>query len=537
MAPKPGEHTVRRVSVRGMAQLVARCVWDAEVLGSSPSTPTFYLKSYPLLKTFAILLFMTTKIIYRYLFLFSCTFSLALWLGACATLDEIGERPVATNTFAPPRTATFGGRVSVWMVSPTGAVNLANNSTPLAGGAVVGPVGTATAISQTLVAATQTAAAPPIVPNFQPSECPSPSGRIPEPPPDDFAAFPAAIGTFLSGGGSPRVLENELRALRAITEKGGVIQDDTDLTGDGVPEVIVNIFNPFIYNENAIINAGQLLVYGCDKGGYRLLYQTPSSPGLALPVLHRVGDMNGDVRAELVYDIQTCSSTSCTREGNILTWNPITGVFEPLNNAPIIAVNGRLGVVDIDNDGILELTASSNPSSDIAAGPRRSVVDIWDWTGKNYILAARQESGARYRIHVLHDADAALRQQAWQTALETYRTVRNDETLAEWTLPNEFAILKAFATYRLVTVYGRLGDGRMETAMNLLRNENPIGSPGEVYAAMGQAFVDNYRATGSVNAGCQAALGVAASRPEALTYLNSYGYANPSYTLTDLCPF
>ncbi len=461
-----------------------------------------------------------------------------LWLGACATLDEIGERPVVTNTFAPPRTATFGGRISVWMVSPTGQVNLtANDGTAVVGGAVVGPVGTATAISQTLAAATQIAAAPASVPNFQTTECPSPSGRLPEAPPANFEAFPSAIGTFLSSGGSPLVLESELASLRAITRQGGVIQTDTDLTGDGIPEIIVNIFNPFIYNENASINAGQLLVYGCDRGGYRLLYQTPSSPGLALPVLHRVGDMNGDIRAELVYDLQTCSATVCTREGNILTWNPITGVFEPLNNAPIIAVNGRLGVADIDNDGILEVTAASNPSGDVSSGPRRAVVDVWDWTGKNYILAARQESGARYRIHVLHDADTAMRQQSWQTALEVYRTARNDETLAAWTLPNEPEILKAFATYRLVTVYGRLGDGRIQTAMNLLRDENPIGTPGEVYAAMGQAFLDNYRATGTSNGGCQAALAVAASRPEAISYLNSYGYANPSYTLVDLCPF
>jgi hypothetical protein len=360
---------------------------------------------------------------------------------------------------------------------------------------------------------------------------------VPEPRPDTFAEFPTAIGTYLSDGGPTAVLESELRNWGAITDQGGVVQADTDITGDGIPEIIVNLFNPFLYNPELVLNPGQLLVYGCDSGGYRLLYQTPSSAGLALPVLHRVGDMNGDVKAELVFDIQSCSPSACQREGFVLTWNPITGVFEPLNNAPIFAENGRVGVVDIDSDGILELTASSNPTSDIASGPRRSVIDIWDWTGKNYVLAARQEDDARYRIHVLHDADALLRQQTWQSAIAQYRDIRDNGAYLSWTIPGEQQILRAFATYRLVTLYARLRDGRAETMLNNIVAENPEGTPGSVYAAMAQAFMDSFRSSNDVTAACQAAISVANTRPDALANLNAYGYANPAYSVTDLCPF
>ncbi len=468
-----------------------------------------------------------------------------LLLASCGALDRVGERPAGTETNVAQRTATFGGRISVWIVSPTGAVFNTNSQgqTPISSssqGEIVEPVGTATAISATLYAATQTAAAPQNVPNFQTTDCPLPSGRVPESRPDSFAQFPSAIGAYLSEGGPVAVLENELRVWGAINQTGGMIQADTDLTGDGVEEIVVNLYNPLIYNPDSILNAGQLLVYGCDNGRYRLLYQTPNSPGLALPVVHRVGDMNGDVKAELVFDIQSCSQSSCTRTGQILTWNPITGVFEPLNNQEIISANGRLGILDIDSDGILELTSSSNPIGNVSSGPRRSVVDIWDWTGKNYILAIRQQDEAKYRIHVMHDADAALRRGASSraTAIEGYQAVRDDEELLGWTTPNERQVLRAFASYRLVTIYARYdnSDTRSVSMRDSLVAENPEGTPGAVYAAMGQAFMTEYLASRNPTTACQAALAVASGRPEALSSLG-YGYANPIYTLADLCPF
>ena len=138
--------------------------------------------------------------------------TLALLVVACSTLDRIGDRQAATNTFEAPRTATFGGRISVWMVSPTGQLNAdASGTRPsVNSGDIVGPVGTATAISQTLIAATQTAAVPIGAPSFGTSDCPLAGGRSFGPAPDDFAQFPESIGAYLSNGGSTRVLESGL---------------------------------------------------------------------------------------------------------------------------------------------------------------------------------------------------------------------------------------------------------------------------------------------------------------------------------------
>lgn len=463
-----------------------------------------------------------------------------LFFSACSVLDQIGERPEATQAPALFRTATPGGRISVWLITPTGraAVPFSTPDPAQPRGEVIGPAGTATAVIGTLIAATQTAAAPASLPNFQPDQCPEFSGRVPEPRPDIFGEFPAAIGAFLSEGGAPAVLEGELRNWGAITGAGGVVQSDTDLTGDKIPEILITLYNPYAYNPNIVLNPGRLLVYGCDEGAYRLVYSTPDSPGFALPVLHRVGDMNGDVKAELVYDIQSCAQTYCTREGQILTWNPITGVFEPLNNAPIVAVNGRLGVADIDSDGILELTAQSNPLGDTASGPTRSLVDVWDWTGKNYVLAITQQDEPRYLIHAIHDADALLQQSSWDSALAGYRRARDNTNLLTWVIPGEREALRAFAAYRMVTVYARKRDTRnMQAVASTLITENPDGTAGTVYRDMAQAFVNDYLLNNNITTACQAALAISSIRSESVTLLNSFGYANRTYSTINLCPF
>ena len=464
----------------------------------------------------------------------------ALIVAGCGPVaDVIGDRDPPTPTSKPLTTATPGGRLSVWLVTPTGQFDAPLTPTPpgVAGGNPVGPNATATADIATRQAATQTAAAPEAAPYFQPNECPAPAVPAPPPRPESFTDYNVVIGRYLSAGGSSTVLEATLRNWGAITDAGGVVQADTDITGDGVLEVIVTLFNPQTFNEEAQLNAGQMLVYGCDNGGYRLLYATQYNTGIALPQLSRVGDMNADVKNELVYYTETCNGSSCYKDAKILTWNAIVGVFEELNNGQIIAINGRVSILDVDEDGVLELTAQINPSGNMAAGPSRTLMDVWDWNGLDYVLALReQQEGTHYRIHAIYEADDLLRAEQWRPAILAYDDVRRDQTLLAWSVPNETEVLRAYGAFRIVITYALMRNGRAEDWYNVLQSENPPGSPGSGFAQMGQVFMDNFRATQDAHAACAQANSAGAST-SVLSVMNSYGYNNRSYTLTDLCPF
>jgi hypothetical protein len=463
---------------------------------------------------------------------------LAAGLSACGSVsDLIGERDQPTPTARVFTTATPGGRLSVWMITPTGQIGPAETPTPgVVGGNPVGPNATATAAIATIQAATLTAAAP-SGPYFQPSGCPLPAAPAPPARPDSFTDYSVVIARYLSAGGSSTVLEATLRNWGAITDRGGVVQGNTDLTGDGVLEVIVTLFNPLTYNADAILNAGQLLVYGCDQGGFRLLYATQFNTSISIPELVRVGDMNADVKNELVYFVQTCSSSGCYKEGKILTWNSIVGAFEELNGGQIVAINGRINVIDIDGDGVLELTAQINPPGTLASGPPHSVVDIWDWNGSDYLLAKREETGSRYRIHAVYEADDQFRAGELRPAILAYDALRKDNTLLSWTTSGEYEVLRAYAAFRIVIGYARLNNGRANDWLTVLQNENPPGTPGNGFASMGTAFMDNFRSTSDARAACAQAITTGAAQPNVLSVMNSYGYNNRSYTLNDLCPF
>jgi hypothetical protein len=467
---------------------------------------------------------------------------LALVTLACSSIDDvIGQRPaVPTPTLPPFATATPGGRMSVSLLTPTGEGGTpVPTGTPF--GQIVAPAATATAAMQAIQTATAQAARAANITLFQPSGCPPLSGPLPPEKPASFNQYPEMVGRYLSAGGPPTILEALLRSWGALHD-WGVVQADTDITGDGITEIIVNLYDPAFYQAERL-SPGQLLVFGCSQGGYRLLYATAYSLETMLPELRRVGDMNGDIRAELAFSQKLCTGSAaftgrCTSKLDILNWNSALGIFKPIHEQPIDATYGRVTILDVDNDGNLEVIVQYPPLNDAAAGPQRNVTDIWDWNGVVYVLAMTQVEKATYRIHLLHDADYLFKQQDWRNAVRLYDRVRDDAKLQPWTLPNESATLRAYAGYR--KVLAEVAAARRNTANRILETliaENPPGTAGEIYAALGRTFMESYNRRRDRKLACEVVLRVVTSRTDALSGLNAYGYANPSYAPLDLCPF
>ncbi|CAG0985453.1 MAG: hypothetical protein IAE83_07450 [Anaerolinea sp.] len=459
---------------------------------------------------------------------------MTLTVLACSGVDDlIGQRPARpTPTSASFATATPGGRVSVLLSTD----DASNRATPTPFGEIVAPAATATALFGTLAAATATAGATPVLPLFSPDYCPNPSSPPPPDQPTAYSVYPETIGRYLSVGGAPVLLEGFLREWGAV-RAGSVVQADTDLTGDGVPEVVITLYDPSLFVEGRP-SPGQILVYGCAQGGYRLLYNTVYSPSAILPELRRVGDMNGDTRAELVYDQLVCTAVGCDQTVQVLSWSAALGVFKPLNEVPINASGGKIGIVDADADGVLEISVTFDPAMTTTSGPTRRAIDYWDWDGVSYRLAVTEVSPPVYRIHALHDADMLFAAADWEGAHLLYNQVRDGTKVQAWSLvPTEPIMLRAYAIWKKLLAYIMDGQRRSaNTMLETLRKENPPGTPGEGYTLIAEAFINNYARTRDEVRACSAAKTAAGTRPETLIALNSYGYANRTYSLEDLCP-
>jgi hypothetical protein len=454
---------------------------------------------------------------------------------ACSTddLTGVGQRAIPpTATFAVFATATPGGRVSVILNS-----NPASGSTPVSvsGGNVIGPAATATAAALARSVATLTAAAPPSIPVFQPDRCPS--AAVPPAPrrPALFSQFPQAVALFLSTGGAPTTLESTLRSWGAIVDGRGVVQADTDLTGDGILEIIVTIYDPSLFRTGQP-SPGQLLIFGCDQRAYKLLYSTPYSGQTILPELRRVGNMNGDGRAQVVYTQSFCNAGICTQAMQILNWNSLIGAFQPLNEPLIDATNSRITIGDPDGDGVLEVTLTSNPP--VESAPYRRTVRYWDWNGTHYILATIQLDAPYFRVHAIHDADALFRSGDFRGAIRAYDRIAADAGYSSW-WGNDVVVLKSYSGYRKILAYAALRQPKgMDDTLAALQTEHPSGSPGEGWVSVAAEFVNGYKATrSSAKRACVTTLSYLGARTDIVGLINGYGGENYRYTLGELCPF
>lgn len=369
------------------------------------------------------------------------------------------------------------------------------------------------------------------------AECPQPGAPAPPPAPPTYNLYATTINQFLSDGGMAPFLQAVLQEWGALTETSGLVTDAYDLTGDGVFETIVVAGDP--YNVTVSPQPGQLLVFACHEGGYRLLYASDYGPGYGMPTILHVGDINADVQPELVFFQERCQSGSCVQSAQVLTWKPLQEGFVTLNVDTVGATDGRFSIVDLDGDNVQEIMIQGGGiSSDASAGPPRSSTTVWDWNGLNYVRALTRLDPPLYRIHAIHDGDQFLAAGDTQEAARMYREALENPRLGTWNVPNEQVLLRGYAWFKLIVAYVLEGQtSAAQDALTRLNEENPDELTSNLFVPIANAFWGRYQSTGVLHDACIAAAEMMALNPESVLFLNSYGPANPIYQIPDVCPF
>lgn len=480
---------------------------------------------------------------------------LAVLALAAAMLACIGGAPAGAPTEAAQFvTVTPGGRISVSLLTPT----IAADDAPVQGGTPIGPVATGTAAAASAIEQTQSAPVPTATTAgvFAPAaECPAPGNpRLPSEPPA-FNQFDEAIAQYLSGGGAPTVLEGRLAAWGTFTSYGGLVRADRDFTGDGVPEVLAVLMDP---QAQEFPYPGDLYIFGCEDGAYRLLHQAGSAPDRSAPLILNVenNDVNANRLNDLVYAVQTCDDRICSTSVEVIEWSLTLNSFDSLLAQRIDEPFAAVEVTDVEGDGLSEIVVERGAVASDAAGPQRSRKTTLRWDGAQYAIADVELAEAEYRIHVLHDADAALRSADYAAAAELYAQAATDDSLQSWRYPDEATHLRAYARFRQMLAEAAQGNSAEAQAahdeliaaytLTPTGDITPVpgapsalnrGRAGSAFAEMAQLFWREYAASGDTGRACSAVTGYARGASSSYEVLNSFGYANPTYTAADLCPF
>jgi hypothetical protein len=414
-------------------------------------------------------------------------------------------------------------------------------STPTGEPPTAPPTATATPASTATPSATPT-----------PSPTPTPAGAVCPPPgspelvePANFADYPAAIRQFLSAGGSVATLRDRLAAWNALPGSSGPFGESdvpqvtaADLTGDGVPEVIVAVINPSA--QVATSPPGDLFVFGCEAGAYVRLYRHGVEDEEFGPtaLVYAIDDANEDGLTELAYVARMCGAHTCFETLQLLGWdgNQLVSLMGSELTMPYPTYTIAPGRIEAQSGGI----------GSVGAEPQRTHSEIWEWNGSVFTVTETIYEPPTYRYHALLDGDRALRDGDDETARATYRRVIDDDALEEWGATSgvmdpaeERAFLSAFARWRLVLTHLQMGDvSAAQDAYNQLQAEHPPGTAGRDVAALTETFWNAYLDSDSVAAGCRAVVAATDEDDVVLQFFNqNYGYANPWWEPPDLCPF
>lgn len=351
-----------------------------------------------------------------------------------------------------------------------------------------------------------------------------------------MADYPAAILAFLNQGGTPDALRAALEMTGFGNPSGSVMLGD--FTGDGVDDLAVSLIDGQRLDQPPA--AAQLEIYVCQGGAFALAYDQPAELDFSMGVhLWLAQDLNGDGAAELVAGETVCGASTCFENVRILAWdgNTFTNqLTDRTDDLPFPTVE----VIDPDGNGVFDLVIRAGGLGSVGAGPQRGQTKVWQYDpGQElWAFASNTPDPAVYRLHALHDADAAANRGDFEAALALYDRVINDDTLQDWVDPaTERATLSAFALYRELTLYLHDGNAAQAEAILLeLQTRFPPDSAQRGYVDMALLFRDTYP-TGW-DAACAAVTDFAATHAaQILDSLGSmaFGYGNPDYTPEMMC--
>jgi hypothetical protein len=389
-----------------------------------------------------------------------------------------------------------------------------------------------------LATATHVPEIDPPTPTFTPTWAPPASPNCIEPSSHGeleevaYEDVPDEILTYLNDGASPEELAVALMLKGLNLDQQPVVVED--ITADGLFDVIVTIMNASAPPQ------GSLIIYTCQVDRYALTHIEISDALSYAPTVVHIQDMNADGQNELIISSSSCGAHTCFDDVQILSW--AGSYFEhKLEGSTRDLPYPRVQLTDYDRDGVYDFEATGTAVGSVGAGPQRDHIKVWRFNPDTgyWIFAGESYGPSEFRIHVVHDADAAMRRGEYQIAFLLYQQVIEDDELRDWMSPAyERMNLSAYAYFKQVVATALRGD--IEGATDIYADMNLIyrDKDQEAYAVMTMEFLTGFAAGGEED-GCLSVEAFAEQYPNLiLDNLGSgvYGYTNPDYSGEDLCP-
>lgn len=316
---------------------------------------------------------------------------------------------------------------------------------------------------------------------------------------------------------------------------------EIDLTGDGLAEWVIvlqdaadSVFGP---TGDVIVVSQAGLVYQ--------QYAVFVNDGDMLPTVTAVADLTGDGLPEVVIEIVFCGAHTCNHSYNIIgaPAGAVQGLVPAISEYPrpaISMMSSEVAFADRTGDGRIDLIQHGGFIGSAGAGPyQRGTTDIWAWqpAQNQFALAETILDPSNYRFHLLYEANDLFAAGEYAAAIPKYSDVVQNATLEDGVglilQESTFDPSRQFAAFRLMIAYLQLGDMDNATVWaGWLTSNYP-----DAHITDGViAFWEDYNFNHSVASGCAVTVSLLETFPNPTGPLADLGYALPSLTAESVCP-
>lgn len=256
------------------------------------------------------------------------------------------------------------------------------------------------------------------------------------------------------------------------------------------------------------------------------------------PVLLMVADVNADGRLEVVLELNTCGANTCFTSLLIGQWDGRR--WHDLAADPITQAYSDYTFADDDGDGVLEVVMRGGMFGSVGAGLQRPHTLRFDWRDGAYRLIADTPAPDNHPYYQMLDANTALANGDWDTALTlalalvNYPGVYEDEM--NWLTTEAWSRIVGYATLEAMVVYAQQGDVEAMRQVHASLMTRSHSAPNNPYPDAAWHMLEVYEGTDDALAACLAAEEFIAARAQDATFFEWYGYGTERLTVDQICP-
>lgn len=315
---------------------------------------------------------------------------------------------------------------------------------------------------------------------------------------------------------------------------------NADLTSDSVNDAVLVFTGAEEGRTGAVTRGGngigadqQELVILDGGEGHSLSYRIAATGTIDLLATE---DINADGLTDIVWTDTVCGSSSCFVTVHVRSWDGIA--WRDWTKGTITMAGANVSLTPSDKPGRpneIRLIGGQYAGAD--AGPQRARLAVWASTdGAPYALSSERMMPSLCLYHTVIDANHAMTSELYLEKAQWLYTdaAENQNWQACGERNNELTELRSFALFRLALIAGyeskpELAAERVERLASTYERQ--------IYAEVGVRWLAAYRQSGDAKTACEAANNFAAANPEVVNILADYGYANPTFTAEEVCPY